>query len=97
MIEYFHNGFFLIVLFSFNLIESFFTFLYHKGFGIIKIFGTIYGIERRNLYIVDCNTTLFYELSLIHISTVSGIKSIKQFGNSEVKSLQDLHAEIKDR
>lgn len=30
-------------------------------------------------------------------ATVSGIKSIKKFGHSEVKSLQDLHAEIKDK
>ena len=30
-------------------------------------------------------------------ATVSGIKSMKQYGNSEVKSLQALHAEIKDK
>jgi carbamoyl-phosphate synthase large subunit len=30
-------------------------------------------------------------------ATVSGIKSLKQYGNSEVKSLQALHAEIKDK
>ena len=30
-------------------------------------------------------------------ATVSGIKTIKERGNSEVKSLQELHASISDK